>query len=133
MAKEIHIETIAHPCGDNLKGIGWAKHKNQLREFYDECKFFEGHPRASHTIIWFDKNGDLHGNWGPAFIHSNGWVVWYLHGDEVPFEEWYENTPHVQHLGSGYFGDLYLPKDVRYAVNFVKAGLENSFDEDEAA
>ena len=45
-------------------------------------------------IYWYNENGDVHREDGPAIVYPSGDVEWYLYADECDtFEEWLEYTP----------------------------------------
>jgi hypothetical protein len=44
-------------------------------------------------IFWYNKEGEVHREDGPAVIYPDGRVEWWWHDDEYPFYEWLEETP----------------------------------------
>jgi len=86
------------------------------------CKLPDEEFKDGVTAIWFDDEMKLHCNWGPAIIHTNGWVFWYLHGKEVTFEEWLSASEHANQINPRHF-DQFHERDVRLGVDLIKEEL----------
>jgi hypothetical protein len=39
-------------------------------------------------VYWYNKEGRIHREDGPAIVYPDSDIDWYLHGDEYEFDEW---------------------------------------------
>jgi hypothetical protein len=54
----------------------------------------DGSYRTRHgTKSWYNKEGRLHRDDGPAIIYTDGYVSWWLNGERYTYKEWFRFTP----------------------------------------
>lgn len=69
---------------DNLRY--WSHHGDLLQSIDDQPAWHE-----DNIDFWLD-GGLIHRSKGPAWIENSGEVRWWLHGKQLKFAEWLEQT-----------------------------------------